>query len=78
MVEFDRTRIAGWQWRDIGNQLGLIHGASFFIRENGVVGEILLPGNLVAGNHGVVQLLRSPDQFVLGNGGVSLSRGSDI
>src|SRR5947208_1600586 len=76
--EFDRTGIPGWQRRDIRNQLGLIHGASFFIRENGIVGEILLPGSLVARNDGIVQLLRSPNQFVLGNGSVSLSRGSEV
>src|SRR5947208_1484561 len=78
MLEFDRTGISGWQRRDIRNQLELIHGASFFIRENGIVGEILLPGSLVAGNYGVVQLLRSPNQFVLTNGCVSLSSGSEV
>ena len=77
-LEFDRTGIPGWQRCDIRNQLGLIHGASFFIRENGIVGEILLPGSLVARNDGIVQLLRPPNQFVLGNGCVSLSRGSEV
>ena len=77
-IQFDRAGISGWQRRDIGNQLGFIHSTPFLVGENGIVGEILLPGSLIAGNHGVVQLLRSPDQLVLGNGDVSLSRGSDI
>ena len=54
VVEFDRPGISGRHRRDVCNELGLIHGASFFIRENGIVGEILLPGNLIAGNYGVV------------------------
>ena len=78
LFDFDRTGIPRRHRRDIRNKLRLIHGASFFIRKNAIVGEILLPRNLIAGNHGVVQLLSSPDQFVLGNGCVPLRGGYDI
>src|SRR4029077_11203774 len=78
VFDFDRTGISRWHRRDIRNKLRLVHGASFFISKNGIVGEILLPRNLIAGNHGVVQLLGSPDQFGLGNGCVSLRRGYEI
>src|SRR6478736_10151550 len=66
LFDFDRTGISRWHRRDIRNKLRLVHGASFFISKNGIFGEILLPRNLIADNHGVVQLLSSPDQFGLG------------
>jgi len=68
MLEPDRTGISGWPRRDIGNEFGRIHGASLFVGEDGIVGEILLPGSPIAGDDRVVQLLSSPDQFLLRNG----------
>src|SRR5437899_4684590 len=78
LFDFDRTGISCWHRRDIRNELALIHGTSFFIGKNGIVGEILLPRSLIARNDGVVQLLGSSDQFGLANGCVSLRGGYEI
>src|SRR5512133_1438228 len=60
LFDLDGTGISCWHRRDIRNELRLVHGASFFIGKNGIVGEIFLPRSLIAWNHGVVQLLSSP------------------
>ena len=61
----DGARVASWQRSDISDQSRLIHVPAFFVEVHAVVGEVLLPGSLVARSEVLKQLLRATDKFVV-------------
>ncbi len=65
--DLDRARIAAWQWCDVGNQRGLVQGASFFIGKDAIISEIFFPWLCVAWDNGIEQLLGAANKFILRN-----------
>ena len=65
--DFNRSRIPGRQRGDVGDQFWFVEDATFLVSEDAVVREVFLPWRLIAGNNGIVKLLRTTDQFVLRN-----------
>src|SRR5215475_3984308 len=63
--DFDRARIPFRQWLNVGNQLRLVQVATFFVRKNAIVGEIFLPGFLIANYYCVEKFLGATNNFLL-------------
>src|SRR5438067_8705517 len=77
MLELNHARVTSRQRSDIGNKFILIHRSPLLVRENAIIGKILLPWCLITGCNRIVQLLRSPHQFLLGDGRILLGRQRD-
>src|SRR5439155_7037294 len=69
-------RISRRQRGDVGNELGFIECAAFFVGEDAVIGEIFFPRRLVYRNDGGLKFLRATDQFVLGDRRIGEASGS--
>src|SRR5437870_1016828 len=65
--DLDRAGITAWQWCDVGDQRGLVQGASFFIGKDAVISEIFFPWLCVAWDNGIEKFLCASNKFVLGN-----------
>src|SRR6476620_3551193 len=65
VLDLNRSRIAGRQRSDVGDQFWFVEKAPLLVGKDAVVGKIFFPRRLIAGNDGVVKLLSATDQFVL-------------
>ena len=49
VADLNRARISGRQWRDVGDELGFIEGAAFFVGEDAVVAKYFFQGAWLPG-----------------------------